>query len=94
MADDQYRTQSSGGADWLNKWGLYNKLSTLMDRKRHEWVRSLLYPVIGTLKMEPELTSTLITTTINKVRPFFLLIIYSNILLVTHARPYLCRWCS
>lgn len=72
MADDQYRTQPTGGAEWLNKWGLYTKLSTLMDRKRHEWVRSLLYPVISTLKTEPELTSPLISNIITKVCLIFI----------------------
>jgi hypothetical protein len=83
MADDQYRTQATGGADWLNKWGLYTKLSALMDRKRHEWVRLLLAPVVQTLKMEPEVSCSLLGPVIAKVLFVFVFSIPLPLLIIT-----------
>ena len=67
MADDQYRTSSTGGVDWLNKWGLFTKLSSLLDKKRYDLVRALLVPVMQTLKMEPIVSVALLTPVVLKV---------------------------
>ena len=71
MADDQYRTSSTGGVDWLNKWGLFTKLSSLLDKKRYDLVRALLVPVMQTLKMEPIVSVALLTPVVLKVLFFF-----------------------
>jgi hypothetical protein len=67
MADDQYRTSSTGGAEWLGKWGLYSKLSGLLDKKRFDLVRALLVPVMQTLKIEPNISVVHLTLVVVKV---------------------------